>query len=168
MLAAGEVEAGRGSLMEAVGGLAPAEATEAIQLAGLLGRLSPAGSGALARASVLAHLGRGSEAAVALADQAFELPGQDRAVVLAEAARMADRAREALHAADIRRRLLAEYPDAPEVGEAALALARFRARSEGNAPEAIRILEDLITRQPNAAVVPEARLELERLRSRGS
>lgn len=168
LLAGGELEAGRGTLMEAVAGLPPSEATELIQLAGLLGRVSGAGADALARAGVQAHVGLGATAALTLADAAFSLPVGDRAVLMAEASRMADRAGEPASAADIRERLVAEYPDAPEVGEASLALARHRARVERNTAEAIRLLEELITRQPNAAVVPEARLELERLRGRGS
>jgi len=168
LLAGGEIEAGRGSLMEAFGGLPPTEATEVIQLVGLLGRVSGAGAQTLATASVQAHLGRGGSAARVLADDAFSLPAGDRPVLLAEAARMADRAGDAESGADIRRRLLVEYPDAPEVGEASLALARYRAGVDRDSAEAIRILEDLITRQPSAAVVPEARLELERLRARQS
>ncbi|MDH3206228.1 MAG: hypothetical protein OEO79_06425 [Gemmatimonadota bacterium] len=168
LLAAGDIEAGRGALTEAFGGLPPSEATEVIQLVGLLGRVSGAGGQALAAASVQAHLGRGDVAARVLADEAFGLPDGDRPVLLAEAARMADRAGDAASGADIRRRLLVEYPDAPEVGEASLALARYRASVDRDSAEAIRILEDLITRQPSAAVVPEARLELERLRARRS
>ena len=57
--------------------------------------------------------------------------------------------------------------DAPEVGEAALALARYRAASSDGVAAAIALLEELITSRPNAAVVPDARLELERLRGRG-
>ena len=71
-------------------------------------------------------------------------------------------------AAEIRRRILTEHPDAPEVGEASLALARYHARSVSGLGEAIRLLEELITLQPNAALVPDARVELERLRGRGS
>jgi len=168
LLGGGEVAAGQGALMAAVPGLPPSEATEIIQLAGLLGRVSPAGAQALAKAGVQAHLGRGGAAAITLADEAFNLPGPDQPMVLAEAARMADRASSGPAAAEIRQRLVQEYPDAPEAGEATLALARHLSREQGNSEEAIRILEDLITRQPNAAVVPEARLELERLRSRGS
>jgi tetratricopeptide (TPR) repeat protein len=165
LFAAGQIDLGREALVAAVGGLTPSEATEVIQLIGLLTRVSGAGAQALAFAGVQAHVGRGGAAAMTLADEAFGLPLADRPVLLAEAARMADRSDEPESGAEIRRRLLVEYPDAPEVGEASLALARHRARVEGNASEAMRILEELIIRQPNAAVVPEARLELERLRS---
>jgi tetratricopeptide (TPR) repeat protein len=168
LLGGGEIEAGRATLMEAVGGLPPAEATEVIQLAGLLGRVSPAGAAALSNAGVQAHLGRGGAAASALADRTVDLPVGDRALLLAEAARIATRSGARAEATDIRERLVEEYPDAPEVGEASLALARDIARYGGDTARAIRLLEDLITSQPNAAVVPEARLELERLRSRGS
>jgi len=168
LLAGGEISAGSGALMAAVPGLPAADATEVIQLASLLGRVSPEAATALATAGVQAHLGRGAAGAATLADKAFGLPAADQPLLLAEAARMADRAGEDDAAADIRKRLVEENPDAPEVGEASLALARHLARVEGNTAEAIRILEDLIVRQPNAAVVPEARTELERLRSSGS
>jgi hypothetical protein len=92
----------------------------------------------------------------------------ERAALLAEAARMADRGGEPEVGASIRETLLEAHPDAPEVGEASLALARHRARSAAGVEEAIRILEDLITSRPNAAVVPDARMELERLRRPGS
>ena len=70
-------------------------------------------------------------------------------------------------AAVIHRRIVTDYPEAPEVGEASLALARFHARTDGGVEEAIRLLENLITMRPNAAVVPDARVELDKLRGRG-
>ncbi len=168
LMGSGEIQAGQATLMQAVPSLPPSEATEVIQMASLLGRLSPSASQALANAGVQAHVGRGASAAQTLADQAFGLPQSDQPLLLAEAARMADRAGDPAVAAGIRGQLVREHPDAAEVGEASIALARHLARVEGNVTEAVRTLEDLITRQPNAAVVPEARLELERLRSRGS
>ena len=161
----GEVEEGRQALLAAVSGLPPVEATTVIQLGSTLGRLSEAGKQALVAAGVEAHRGRGVAAAAELAEHAASLPEQDRASVLAEAARMAERSGSPDGAAAIRERLLEDHPDAPEIAEASLALARHVADSEGDRQGAIRILEDLITRRPNAAVVPEARLELERLRS---
>ena len=168
LLGGGEIQAGQATLMQAIPSLPPSEATDVIQMVSLLGRLSPPGAQALANAGVLAHLGRGASAAGTLSDQAFELPPGDRPLLLAEAARMADRAGDASGAARIRRQLVQEYPGAAESGEASIALARHLAQVEGNVEEAVRLLEDLITRRPNAAVVPEARVELERLRSRGS
>jgi tetratricopeptide (TPR) repeat protein len=165
LMGAGEIQAGQNTLMQAIPSLPPSEATEVIQLASLLGRVSPDGAQALANAGVQAHVGRGSAAARTLADLTFGLPEGDRPLLLAEAARIADRAGDGNAAAQIREQLVEEYPNAPQSGEAAIALARHLVRVEGNATEAIRILEDLITRNPGAAVVPEARLELERLRS---
>ncbi len=69
-------------------------------------------------------------------------------------------------AADIRGVLIEQYPEAAEVAEASLALARYRARTPRGTDEAIRLLEDLIANRPNAAVVPDARVELQRLRGR--
>jgi hypothetical protein len=96
-----------------------------------------------------------------------ELRESDRAPLLAEAARIADRGSDPELGADIRRRLIEEYRDAPEVAEASLALARHLGRPGGDEATAILLLEELIIARPNSAVVPEARLELERLRSRG-
>jgi tetratricopeptide (TPR) repeat protein len=165
LFAQGDIESGRQALLAAVSGLPPVEATAIIQLASIVGRLSDTGKQALVSAGVEAHRGRGAAASAELAEQAGALPAQDRAPVLAEAARIAERSGSPDGAAAIREQLLEDHPDAPEVAEASLALARHVAVSEGDTEGAIRILEDLITRRPDAAVVPEARLELERLRS---
>jgi tetratricopeptide (TPR) repeat protein len=134
----------------------------------LLGRLSEPGKRSLASAGVRAHRGRPAEAAVSLAEAAGALAPTDGAPLLAEAARLAERGGAVDAAADLRRRLVDEHPDAAEAAEATLALARHEAVAGGDRDEAIRLLEELITRRPNAAVVPEARLELQRLRNRGS
>ena len=152
------------ALLIAVSGLAPATATEVIQFVGLLQRLSPESAGVLAEAGVLAHRGNGGGAARALAEQVAVLPEEDRSALLAEAARMAERGGEATQAAGLRQRLLDEFPAAPEVGEASLALAQYAAQTSGGREGAIRLLESLISERPNAAVVPAARRELERLR----
>jgi len=166
LLGSGQIDVGRNLLMEAAVGLPPAEATDVIQLMGILSRVSAPGAQALSNTVVKAHVGRGATASLELADQAFDLPPGDQPILLAEAARIADRAGAPEAAADIRKSLVAEYPAAPEAGEASLALARHLAGPGGDADGARRLLEDLITREPGAAVVPEARLELERLRSR--
>lgn len=165
-LAAGEIEEGRSALMLALTGLPPAEATSVIQFAGLLGRVSSKGAELLAEAGVVAHHGRAAEAAMLLADGVRGLEEDERAALLAESARMARAGGEVDVAADIHERIIAEYPDAPEIGEASLALARYHALSSRGTEEAIRLLEHLITERPNAAVVPDARVELERLRRR--
>jgi hypothetical protein len=168
LLAEGDVEQGRSALLLAVTGLTPTEATPVIQFVGLLGRLSPEGSAALADAAVVAHRGRGADAAAALVDTVDGLAESDHAPLLAEAARIAERGGAGPAAAEIRRRLVTDFDEAPEAAEASLALARWEARTSRGVAEAIRLLEDLITNRPYAAVVPDARVELERLRGRGS
>ena len=166
LLGAGEIEEGRSALLLALTGLPPAEATSVIQFAGLIGRSSPAGAEALAAAGVAAHRGRPADAASELAAATAGLDEEERAPLLAEAARFAADGGEGALAASIRTRILEEHPGASEVAEASLALARYRARTPRGVDEAIRLLEALITERPNAAVVPDARVELERLRRR--
>jgi len=164
LLAAGQVAEGRKALLLALPGMPPAQATEVIQFAGLLGRLSPPSARLVAQAGVRAHEGKGDEAAEALGGAVDQAPEEERPTLLAEAARLAA---DGQTAADLRARLVEAYPDAPEAPDASLALARFHAtRPEGRA-EAIRLLEDLVTRTPNAAVAPAARREIERLRRAG-
>lgn len=166
-LAAGDVVGGRAGLLLALTGLPPDEATPVIEFAGLLGRVSEAGAKVLAEAGVAAHRGRASEAANLLSEAASALEAEERASVLGQAARIASDGDEPALAADIRRRIVEEHPDAPEAAEASLALARYHALTAAGVDEAIRLLEELITRRPNAAVVPDARLELQKLRERG-
>jgi len=167
LLGTGEIAEGRAALLFALTGLPPVDATPVIQFAGLLGRVSPPAAEALAAAGVAAHAGRGTEAATGLADAVGGFEEAERAPLLAEAARMASDGGDGRMAAEIRSRLVADYPEAPEFGEAALALARYHARTPRGQEEAIRLLEDLIASRPNAAVVPDARVELERLRGKG-
>lgn len=164
LLEDGALAEGRQALLVSLPGLEPAAATGVIQLVSLLGRLPPGADTALARASALAHRGRGGEAAAGLAGSAEVAPEQHRPALLAEAARMADGAGDADAAAELRRRLLAEHPDALEAQDAALALARREAAAPEGREEAVRLLEDLVARWPGAAVAPAARRELERLR----
>ena len=164
---AGEVEEGRRALLFALPGLEPSDATEVIQLVALMGRLSPEGVELIAAAGVRAHRGQPSEAARALTEGVASLGKDDHPPMLAQAARIAQRGELLSEAALIRERILTEFPDSPEAGEAALALARYRATTGDGVAAAIALLEELITSRPNAAVVPDARLELERLRGRG-
>lgn len=164
LLANGQVAEARTAFLLSLSGLNPSDATGVIQFAGLLGRLSPTGGALLAQAGALSHEGRGAEAVEALAEGLDGVPEEERPALLAEAARMADGAEAWDEGAKLRGRILEEFPDSPEVGEAALVLARFHARTPAGRAEAIRLLEDLVTDRPNAAVVPDARRELERLR----
>lgn len=167
LLGAGDVAMGRAALLMSLSGLEPSEATPVIQYAGLLGRLSQDGVALLARAGVLAHKGRGVDGARVLDEGADSLPEADRPAVLAEAARMAEGGGADSVAARVRDGLIGGFPEAPEVAEASLALARYRARTPEGRDEAIRLLTELVTTRPNAAVVPDARRELERLRRSG-
>jgi len=163
LLAEGDLEEGRSALLLAHTGLPAADATNVIQFASLLGRLSSAASFVLADAGVKAHRGQYREAALGLSDSAVGLGLEEAPPVLAEAARIAVEGGERELAADLRSRLIQEYPNAPEMAEAALALARYRAQRPQGVEEAIRLLEELITKRPNAAIVPDARIELQRL-----
>ena len=167
LLARGDLEEGRTALLRALTGLPPSEATSVIQFTGLMGRISEEGARHLAEAGVRAHRGEGAAGARILAGAVDVLPFDERPALLAEAARLASSGGEAGLAADIRARIVDEYPDAVESAEAALALARYRARTPEGIAEAVRLLEDLIARRPNAAVVPYARVELQRLSDRG-
>ncbi|MGD2068029.1 MAG: hypothetical protein PVI57_05045 [Gemmatimonadota bacterium] len=161
----GAVEEGKEALLAAVGGLDPARATGTIQLAALLDRLSPPAAALVARSAALAHRARPEAALTAVEEGLPGVPGDERAAVLAHAARLAEEWGDADGAAALRGRLVAEHPEAPEAPEAGLALARWHARSPEGVEEAVRILEELILAQPGSAVVPAARRELERLRS---
>lgn len=163
LMGRGDVALGRQALLMAVPGLNPHDATDVIQLAGLLGRVSPAGVAVLGEAAVLAHRGRGEEGARVVVAAVASVPEADRAPLLAEAARMAERAGADALAAEVRRLLVDRYGESQEAGEAGLALARWLAGS-GERDEAVAVLESLITARPNGAVVPDARRELERLR----
>ena len=164
LLDRGELSAARAALLEAVAGLEPSRATEAIQLALLLGRLSGAGAAAVARAAVAAHRGQAQEAALTLERAAADLPGTERAPVLAQAARLADQVAAHADAARMRTTLMLEHPDAAEAAEATLELARWHARTRAGVATAVRLLEELIIRTPSNALVPDARRELQRLR----
>ena len=164
MLDMGEIAEGRDVLLNVIEELQPTEATDVIQFVGLLGRLSEEAADVLARAGVLAHRGVVNEAVSVLVDGTDELEAKEHPPLLAEAARIADRGEAFEQGASIRTRLISEYPEAPEFGDAALALARYRARTPDGIKQAIAILEELITTRPDAAVVPDARVELEKLK----
>ncbi|MFQ5537048.1 MAG: hypothetical protein ACE5GJ_06305 [Gemmatimonadota bacterium] len=184
LLAAGEVHLGRRELLRAVPGLPPAEGTRVVQLAGLLGRLSPSAGALLARAAVLEHGGSGGEGAALLVEGAPLLEGAEASALLAHAGRMARRAGAEDSARSAWRTLLTDYPEAPERPAAALSLAlALTEEGAGGEPgpagqgkdgetqafrdEAVRLLESLILQAPDAAVAPEARRLLERLTGGG-
>ena len=89
LLAAGDLQEGRTALLRALTGLPPSEATLVIQFTGLMGRVSEEGARALAEAGVRAHRGEEAAGARTLAEAVDGLPSEERAPLLAEAARMA-------------------------------------------------------------------------------
>jgi hypothetical protein len=163
-LARGDMELASAAFVEAAGGLLPVRATDAIQLASLLGRVSEASRKAVAAAAIAAHKGADRPAALELERAAATLPEADRAAVLAHAARLAESAQAPEDAARMRGALVSGYPNAVETAEAALLLARWHALRPAGVPTAVRLLEELILRSPASAVIPDARRELARLR----
>ena len=144
--------------------LDPAEATEVLELAMALGRLSPGGARLVADAAVAARRGDPENGARVLAEGADALPAADQPTVLAMGARLAEAAGTAEAAEALRRRIVADHPDSPEFPEAALELARSLAARAGGEDEAVSLLERLIVSHPSSPVAPGARRELRRLR----
>lgn len=167
MLERGQTEAARKAFGDALPGLPPGEATPVIQLMGLLGRLGDRGRELVRETAVLSHRGHGAEAVRRIRDGVPDIPEEEQATVLAQGARVADAAALREEAAGLREELLETFPDAPEAGEATLALARYRAETDDGVAEAVRLLEALILRRPEAPLVPDARRELEKLKARG-
>jgi len=168
MLGQEDFQGAREALGLALPVLPPPTATATIQLMSLLDRLGTAGRALAAESAVLAHRGRTPAAIQAIRAGLPDLPGSERAALLAQAARLADGAGLPDEAADLRDDLIRTHPEAPEVGEATLALARHRWDREGDAEAAIRLLEALILARPEMPVIPDARRALERLRREAS
>ena len=164
-LAAGEVDPGRGALQEALSGVSPAVATDVIALLDLLDRLEEEALAAFIRSAVLAHHGR-HEGSLAELEVAMDAAARDeRPLLLAAGARIADGGLMPEQAADFRERIIRDHAYSAEVPEATLELARFKGATPEGVAEAVRLLEDLILSQPNSAIVPTARRELQRLQS---
>jgi tetratricopeptide (TPR) repeat protein len=169
MLDAREYQAAGEAFSVALSALAPADATSVIQLMTLIDRLQPAGRALVADAAVLERRGRITEALDLLrTGLGGALPPPDQAALLAQGARLAEEGGMVDEAAELREELVTGHPDAPEVEEATLELARHRARRGGDVDGALRLLESLILTRPDAAVVPDARREMERLRGGGT
>jgi hypothetical protein len=163
-LTRGDMQLASAAFVEAAGGLLPVRATDAIQLASLLGRVSEASRKVVAAAAIAAHRGADRPAALELERAVDTLPEADRPALLAHAARLAESAQAPEDAARMRGALVSGYPNAVETAEAALLLARWHALRPAGVPTAVRLLEELILRSPASAVIPDARRELARLR----
>jgi soluble lytic murein transglycosylase len=115
---------------------------------------------ALARlAPMLGRLARSDEAIARLDAALTEPVTPSRATLLYELARLLHRGGRTARGATVYERLLAEHPDAPNVAEAALNLARARA-DIGQFDGARDAFQALLTRHPETQAAASARWEL--------
>jgi tetratricopeptide (TPR) repeat protein len=156
----------RNALLAAAAGLRGSDATEAIGLVSLLGRLSPTGGQLLGRAVALTQEGKRKEAVDLLQKAAASLDESDRAPVLDYAAGVADHAGLDADAEALRRQIITVYPRALEAPAALLALGRALSDRPASFEEARQLLEKLVIDYPKSALVPEARRELDLLQGR--
>jgi tetratricopeptide (TPR) repeat protein len=162
----GNVTEAKTQLLAAAPALRGGEATEAIRLVTLLGKVSREGGELLGKSIERASAGANREAFALLEKGAEELPALEQPSVLDFAAAIADRADLPLEAERVRRRIVTDFPRSMEAPAALLALARsLTERNE--APDEARIyLEKLILEYPRSALLPQARQELDRLQGR--
>ncbi len=117
-------------------------------------------AGGLAARAVARADERDAPGGVALLLQGLDggLPEEDRAALLALASHLLTDP-EPVRAAELRRRLIREWPDALEIPEAQVQLARHLLGQGGEAAreEAVEILEALLLRRPSHPLAPEAR-----------
>ncbi len=159
-----DVEGARLELEGALEGLAPERATDVIELVTLLRGSSSRGGLVAARVAGRAHRGEVAAALELLDGELPDVPVDDRPGILALAGRIAEEYGRPREAAGLRGRIVENHPESPEAAEATVRLARWVARSGGDAQEAARMLEELILSRPESAVIPEARRELQRIR----
>lgn len=164
-LEAGDVDRGREELESAVAELEAGEATDVLELLVVLEGAEAEAARLAGRAAALERRGFAGRAVEAVAEGLRDVPVDDRPALLALAARVAEGSGDASKAADLRARIVADFPDAPQYPEAALRLARQRAERADQRESAVEILEELIVSRPGSAVTPDARRELERLRA---
>lgn len=164
-LQAGDLGAARTAYLDAAAGLSGSEATRALSVAMLLGRVSPDGGTTLSAALAELRQGRAEEAVRVLTDSAA-VPPADRPALLAFAAELADEHGLTREAELARRRLVRDHARSAEAPAALLDLARSLLRDGTPARgEAKRLLERLILEYPTSALVPQARRELRLLPS---
>ena len=163
-LRAGDVTAARAAYTMAAAGLRGEEATRALAMATLLGRLSAPAATLVGRAMEALAQRATEEALALLLEESVELPGGDRSAILDFAAGLADRNQMPVEAESIRRTLIEEHPRAPEAPAALLALGRALLRHPESVAAARDLLERLVLEYPGSALVPQARRELDELR----
>jgi hypothetical protein len=139
--------------------LPPDRATLWIQLMATAERTGPE-AGALAAQAVARAEERDAPGGVdlLLGGMEREVPVEDRPALLALAGHLLEE-RDPARGAELRRRLVAEWPDALEAPEAQVQLARHLLKRDGasEAAEALELLEALLVRRPNHPLAPEAR-----------
>lgn len=139
--------------------LPPDRATLWIQLMATAERTGPEAGGLAARAVARAEE-RDAPGAVdlLLGGVEGEVPAEDRPALVALAGHLLEE-RDPARGAELRRRLIAEWPDALEAPEAQVQLARHLLARDGapEAAEALELLEALLVRRPNHPLAPEAR-----------
>jgi tetratricopeptide (TPR) repeat protein len=162
----GEVDRARDVMLAAAPRLDGAEATEALSLVTLLGRLSLEGGTLLGRGVAALAEGDRKQGVLLLYEGSAGLPELERAAILDFAASLADRTGLAAEAEQMRREIVEDAPHSPEAPQALLALARQQLVRKQGPEEARLLLERLIVEYPRSALVPQAQRELERLAAR--
>ena len=158
-----EIDLGTNSLMASASGLPPHQATDVLTLLDYIGRLQGHPLESVARAAVFEHRGQFDESLLVIEAELKGPPSQERPVLLAFSARIAEKAGMVDRAANFRKDIVTDYPGSLEYPRAALELARFMGISDQHRQQAITLLEDLIVSRPNSAIAPLARRELRRL-----
>ena len=161
-MAAADVDRARAEILAAAPGLEGTEATGAIALATLLGRLSTEGGQLVGRSMAAISAGDLREGIMLLYGESERLERGERAAILDYTASLADRAGLSAEADQIRGDIVSVAPESPEAPLALLALARTRLQAHG-AEEARLLLERFVFEYPRSALVPQARRELDRL-----
>ncbi|MGH6690459.1 MAG: tetratricopeptide repeat protein, partial [Gammaproteobacteria bacterium] len=110
----GEVERARNELLASAPALHGKEATETIELAALLGRLSQPGGELVGKAMARAAAGEREESIDLFIEDSRSLAAAERSAILEFAASLADRAELAEQAEQVRREILTEYPKSKE------------------------------------------------------
>lgn len=154
----------REEYVSAVARLTGQDATRALQLVTLLGRVSGGAAAPIGEALRRRDAGDGDGAVAVLEDATAGLPPGDAPPLLDLAARVADNARLEADARRLRERIVADHPDAPETPAALLALGRSLAMADSTKGRARAYLERLIIDYPESALVPQARRVLEGVR----
>jgi tetratricopeptide (TPR) repeat protein len=158
-----EIDMGKNSLMTAVSGLPPHQATAVLRLLDIIGRIQGNALEVVIRAAILEHRGYFMESLSELELSLNEIEPLAQPILLSFSARIAQKAGLNEKAAEFRRNIVDHYPESYEFPQASLELARFKGKFESGREEAIVLLENLIVALPSSAIAPLARRELQRL-----